>query len=135
MISKRLIQLFSLSVVLFILHGTEEYLMGFYNTYPLLHFKWTNSIFSSIPQATFATFQVMWALGLLVAALLLISQKGRMFFLSFMGLIYIYELTHILSAVLVGSYTPGLCTSFLFIPMNYFYWKELLKNRRINVRS
>ena len=128
MVSDKLRNLFFTSIPLFIVHGTEEYLTHFYDVYPLLNFKWTENVFQSIPQATFFTFQAMWWLLLLVVYVLLRRDKGTIYLMTFVGLIYIYEITHILSAIIAQGYTPGLTTGLLFPFMAFFYWKELLKN-------
>ncbi len=130
MISKNLRRLFLISIPLFIAHGLEEYLTKFYDVYPLLNFTWTRSIFQSIPQATFLTFQLMWWVLLLVVYLLLRRDRGTMYLMTFVGFIYIYEITHIVSALVVQGYTPGLTTGLAFPCVAFFYWKELIKNWR-----
>ncbi len=127
MISNKLKNLFLISIPLFIVHGTEEYLTHFYDIYPLLNFRWTENIFQSIAQATFFTFQIMWWVLLIVVYIFLRGGKGTLYLMTFVGLIYIYEITHILSAILMQGYTPGLTTGLLFPFMAFFYWKELLK--------
>lgn len=128
MISNKLRNLFLLSIPLFIAHGVEEYLTKFYDIYPLLNFRWTEKIFYSIPEATFLTFQLMWWLLLLAVYFLLRRDKGTLYLMTFAGLIYIYEITHILSAIITQDYTPGFTTALFFPFMAFFYWKELLKN-------
>lgn len=128
MISNKLRNLFLLSIPLFIIHGLEEYLTKFYDVYPVLNMKWTENIFSSIPQASFLTLQVMWWLLLIVAYILLRRDRGTLYLMTLVGLIYLYELTHILSSIMLQGYTPGFNTALLFPFMAYFYWKELLKN-------
>ena len=130
MVSNKLKNLFLLSIPLFIVHGIEEYLTKFYDVYPLLNFKWTENMFYSIPQATFLTVQIMWWLLLLIAYVLLRRDKGTLYLMILVGLIYIYELTHILSAIIIQGYTPGFITAILFPFITFFYWKELIKNWR-----
>ena len=131
MISDRLKFLYTLSIPLFILHGIEEYLTKFYDIYPLLNFKWTENVFSNIPQATFLFFQIMWLLLLLVLFLVLKGNKTILIVMTGIGLVYIYECTHILSAVILRGYTPGFTTGLLFPILGFFYWKELLKTWRV----
>lgn len=128
MISKKLRNLFLISIPLFVAHGIEEYLTRFYDIYPLLNFSWTENIFQSIPQATFFMFQTMWWLLIIVIYILLRRDKGTIYLMTFVGLVYIYEITHILSAVIVQSYTPGFTTGLLFPFMAFLYWKELIRN-------
>jgi hypothetical protein len=128
MISKKLTNLFLISIPLFIAHGLEEYSTRFYDIYPLLNFKWAETLFKTIPQATFFTFQAMFWMLLFVMYFLLRRGKGTLIIMTFVGLIYIYEATHILSAVLLKQYTSGLITSPFLPLLGFFYWKELLKN-------
>jgi len=130
MVSNKLRNIFLISIPLFILHGIEELLTKFYDIYPLLNFKWTENIFQSIPQATFFFFQIMWWLLLIVAYILLKKDRGTIYLMTFVGLIYIYEITHILSAVVTQGYTPGFTTGLVFPFIAFFYWKELLNNWR-----
>lgn len=132
MISKRLQYLFLISVPLFIAHGIEEYITRFYDIYPILNFKWTENIFSSIPQATFFTVQTMWWVLLLVAYILLRHDKGTLYLMTLVGLIYLYEIHHILTAITSQGYIPGFTTALLFPFIAFFYWKELIKNMKGN---
>ena len=129
MISEKLKTLFLISIPVFILHGIEEYTTRFYDIYPLLNFRWTENVFNSIPQATFLTFQIMWWLLLAVTYLLLKGGKPQFFIMVLVGVIYIYECTHILSAIILQGYTPGLTIGLLFPVVGFFYWKELLKRK------
>lgn len=128
MISNKLTLLFAISIPLFVMHGLEEYFTKFYDIYPLLNFKWADTLFQTVPQATFFTFQVMWWLMLLAAYILLRGGKGVLGLMTFVGVIYIYEATHILSAIILQQYTPGLITAPLLPFIGFFYWKELIKN-------
>ncbi len=128
MISSKLKSIFGFSILLFIAHGIEEYFTGFYN----LH-QWDEWIFGllpfiSIPQAMFATFQVMLWLLLAIALVLLFSERTRLFVLSFVGIIYLFELHHPIKALMAGSYYPGLVTSLAFPVIAYFFWKEWVLN-------
>ncbi len=129
MVSKRLNIISLLSIPAFISHGIEEYLNDFAHTYPNLNFTWAENLFKNIPQASFGTFQIMWWLLLIVSLVLISSKKSHRIFYFLLGLIFLYELTHILTTFWALSYTPGFITSLLFIPISYFYWKELLSGR------
>ena len=127
--SNKLKNFFLISIGLFIAHGVEEYFTGFYNLD-----KWDEWIFGLLPfvsihQAMFATFQVMFWLLLIVALLLLTDKKWQFRLLSLLGVIYLFELHHVIKAVLAFSYYPGLITSLGFPILAYFYWKELLATK------
>lgn len=114
------------------LHGLEEYTTKFYDVYPLLNFKWMEDVFNSIPQASFLTFQIMWWLLLMVLYLSIRGNKSQFFLMILVGIIYIYECTHILSAILLQGYTSGFTTGLLFPFMTFFYWRELVSNWKQN---
>lgn len=129
MISSRLKTIFALSIPVFIAHGIEEYFTGFYN---LDHWdEWIFGLlpFTSIHEAMFATFQVMFWLLLIVSLLLLLSEKMRFHMLAFVGVIYIFELHHPIKALLAGGYYPGLITSLAFPIIAFLFWKEWLRTR------
>lgn len=124
MISKRLNDLFGISTLLFILHGLEEYFNNFYNIDS--HSKFLLKPFLSITdyQTSFLTFQIiLWTVLLLVY----FSKKLPVWLAIFIGLIYIYELHHIIKAIQVGGYYPGLISALGFPVIAFLYWKELIK--------
>ncbi|MHB1086561.1 MAG: HXXEE domain-containing protein [Minisyncoccota bacterium] len=131
MITNKLKYIFALSIPLFIAHGIEEYFTGFYNLD-----QWDEWIFGLLPfvsihQAMFATFQALFWLLLLVSLLLLIRERMRLYALGLVGVIYIFELHHIIKALLSGGYYPGLITSLVFPVIAYFFWQEFIRNYRI----
>ncbi len=135
MITPRIKLFFGLSIPLFIAHGVEEFATRFYDTD-----AWGQAIFGdlfsnlSTPGATFVTFQIMLWLLLIVSALLLTGEKWRFRMLAVVGLVYIFELHHIIKAVMLSGYYPGLITSLGFPIIAYFFWREwfrALKSQKI----
>lgn len=129
--SNKLKTLFQISIGLFIAHGTEEYITGFYNLD-----AWDEWIFGLLPfttihQAMFATFQVMFWFLLIISLLLLTGKKWQFRLLAIIGVVYVFELHHIIKAVLAFSYYPGLITALGFPILAYFYWKELLATKNM----
>lgn len=125
MVTKKLINLFGISIPLFIIHGLEEYFNGLYNIDS--HVKFMFGYFQNMSslQSSFLLLQIMlWVL--LVISFLLLKQKGIKILLIFLGLVYIYELHHIIKAIEVGGYYPGLITGLGFPLIGYFYWRELI---------
>lgn len=128
MVTSKLKYIFMLSIPLFIAHGIEEMMTGFYN-----FDQWDEWIFGLLPftsihQAMFITFQVMLWLGLIAVFISLKGERARLYLLAFVGSIYIFELHHPIKAALSGGYYPGLLTAFLFIPLSYFFWREWISN-------
>ena len=132
MISSKLKNIFALSIPLFIAHGIEEFLTHFYDIDA--HDQAIFGLLSSLSNhgATFVVFQIMFWLILIVSFLLISSEQWRFRLMFVPGIIFIYELHHLYKAVLIGGYYPGLITALLFPVIGYFYWRELLKARRIN---
>jgi hypothetical protein len=130
--SKKLKKLFSIIVLLSILHGLEEYFTGFYEIDPQFLYIF-NPLFSmSIQQATFLLFQVLFWLILILFALLISSEKMRIRLMVIPGVIVFYEVHHIIEAFISGSYYPGLVTAIILPILGVFFWKELLINFRSN---
>ncbi|MEK7480120.1 MAG: HXXEE domain-containing protein [Patescibacteria group bacterium] len=127
MITKKLKTIFGFSILLFILHGLEEFFTHFYDVDAFDQRIF--SIFSnlSIHGATFATFQIMFWLLLTISFLLILGEKWQFRVLAIAGLIYIYELHHILKAVSEWGYYPGLITALGFPFVAVLFWKEWLK--------
>ena len=133
MVSTRLKKIFALSIPLFIAHGVEEFVTHFYDTD-----AWDQAIFGNLfgnlstHGATFITFQIMLWLLLTISFLLLLGEKWQFRVLAIAGVIYIYELHHIIKAVSVGGYYPGLITALAFPIVAYFFWREWFRILRSN---
>jgi hypothetical protein len=127
--SNKLKTLFQISVALFVAHGIEEYFTGFYNLDAFDEWLFSLLPFASIHQAMFATFQIMFWLLLVISFLLLIGKKWQFRLLALLGIVQIFELHHVIKAVLALSYYPGLITALGFPVLAYFYWKELFATK------
>lgn len=131
MISTKLKTIFALSIPLFIAHGIEEILTGFYQVD-----AWDQALFAplaslSVHGAMFVTFQFMLWLLLAVGLLMLQSERMRLYVLGVAGVVYLFELHHIVKAILAGGYYPGLITALLFPPLAYLFWKEWVRNYQL----
>ena len=128
--SKRFKIILLTTVILFIAHGLEEYTQGFYNVDSSSRFVF--GYFESLPvsQAIFLLFQVMWWLVLVVILLFMSGYKWQVHLMMVLGLIFVFELHHILKAVIGKSYYPGLVTALLFPVVGFFFWRELLEHGR-----
>jgi hypothetical protein len=124
-ISNKLIKIFGFSVPIFIIHGLEEYFTGLYkvDTHSIFMFHFFEKMSSH--QASFLLFQIMLWL-LLIICYLLLSQKFIKGLLILLGLLYIYELSHIVGAVKVRGYYPGLISGLVIISIGVWYWKVIL---------
>ena len=127
MITNRLKNIFALSIPLFIAHGMEEILTGFYNIDSQAEFWFGNLNFLPVAQATFILFQIMIWLLLIVGYLLLLGPKWQLRLMFIPGIVLIYELHHLYKAFEVGGYYPGLITAVPLYIIGFLFWKELLK--------
>lgn len=128
MVSQKLQLIFLLSIPVSIVHGIEEYITGFYQTdnFTRLFFSYSENMTAT--QASFVTFQIMIWLLLIISAILITKPKWHFYIMVNPGLVYIFELHHIIKAAMIGSYYPGLITALLFPVIGFFYWKQLIKD-------
>lgn len=129
LVSNKVKKLFLVLVVLFMLHGVEEYLTGFYKVdLSLAQFF---GFFEIIPwpQAVFLLFQAMWWLILVLILLFIFVKKWSYYAMIIIGLITLLEIHHIYKALAQMAYYPGLLTSLLIVVVGIFFLKELLRHR------
>lgn len=121
----KLRNIFLLSIPLFILHGMEEYITGFYKVDDILF----GHITPNIAQPAFAIFQVLW--WILLVVIYKLSKKKWGFKLTlFAGLIYIFELHHLIHALFIEkSYYPGVLTATIFPIFAFLFWKQVFSRR------
>ncbi len=126
--TRKLQKLFLLSIPLFIVHGVEEILTGFYNIDSHAAFLFGGLAKLPNMQALFVLFQIMLWLVLVISYLLLLGPKWQLRLMFVPGLIFIYELHHLYKAIEVGGYYSGLITALAFPAIGFFFWKELLQS-------
>ncbi len=133
MITKKLKIIFAISIPVFIMHGIEEMITGFYAVD-----AWEAYLFRPFAQLSlhgvmFVIFQLMFWLLLLVLLVLLLSEQWRFRMLAIIGVVYIFELYHIFKAILVGGYYPGLITSLAFPIIAFLFWREWFKAKKLSL--
>jgi len=135
MISTRLKNIVALSIPLFISHGLEEIVTGFYHvdSHSLFVFHYLNSL--PAPQAVFVLFQIMLWLTLLIAYALILGPQWHIRLLTILGIGFIYELHHLYKAFVVGGYYPGIITAIPLYIVGFFFWRELIKNHRCHIQK
>lgn len=126
MVSNRIKSLLLLSIPIFVAHEIEEWVFEFWNmdNTTLAVAKY----FDNIPQSVFIVWNFAFLLSLIFVALLVRGGKWTWFMLCIPGLIFIYELNHVIKAISVGGYYPGLYTSLIFPVIGFLYWKELFRS-------
>ncbi len=131
MITQKLKNIFLLSIVLFIAHGTEELTAGFYNIDSQVKFMFGFVERLTPLHAAFVIFQIMLWFMLIVSYLLLQGEKWQLRLMAIPGLVMVYELYHIYKAIIAGGYYPGLITALFFPIIGFFFWKEYITNLKI----
>ncbi len=131
MVYKKLKNIFAISVPIFIVHGIEEYLTGFYNINPLSKFVFQTFDKMPNPQAVFLLFQIMTSLLLVTSFILIAKERWLLWVMIVPGLFYIFEIHHIIEAFMIRNYYPGLITALAFPIIAFLFWKELFKNFRV----
>ena len=117
MISKKLQTIYFLSIPVFVIHGLEEFITGFYSADP--YFK---SI-GQDNQFSFLLFQIVWW-SLLISGAVLIKIKKMPFILMLLfGFVFAFEFEHLYHAVLLKGYYPGLVSGFLLLYLGFLYWQ------------
>lgn len=129
MISNKLKKLYLVTMVLIAAHGIEEYLSGFsYKDSFVFYFA---SLFESKEQVFYWSFHILWWLLVPIAFLLIFGgKKWTLILLTLFGVVYFFEMHHILKGLPQRSYYPGMVTAFLYPILGFFYWKQLIKDWR-----
>ncbi len=129
-LSKRLEKYFIIFVLLQIAHGLEEYFTGFYDKNPISKFIFQYFETMSTYQQTFLLFQIMIWVLLIISFLLIFESKWDIYLLIIPALIMIFELHHVIEAIMIRGYYPGLITSLPFPVLGFLWGKELLRLKK-----
>ncbi len=121
--SDRLKNIFLLSLPLFIVHAFEEYSTGLLDLDPL--FRWITA--HNLPTVTLYWIEQIALVALLIWAI----YRPNRWLVIFIGLFFIFEMTHIIPTLRHMSYYPGLVTALLLLTLGFQYWRELLKAQKI----
>lgn len=130
MISKKLKLLFLLTLILIAAHGVEEFNTKF------LYIDESNRFFANLlntkEEIFYWAFHIMWWLMLIVVYLLIMGGKWALIPLTLFGIVYVFEIHHMFKGFQTGGYYPGMLTALFYPVLGIFYWKELIKNWRVN---
>jgi len=107
-----------ISIPLYIVHAVEEYSTGLLKIDPV--FRWVEARGFNV--ATFYVVEQFLLIGLILWAI----HRPKQLALFIIGLIFIFEITHVIPAVQHVSYYPGLITAIPLLIIGCFYWKKLL---------
>ena len=122
MVSKNLRKLFLFSIPLFIAHGIEEYITGFYTFDPLLF-----GHLGSLSKPLYILSKIALIAVALTVYLFILDKKFAFIVAILWGLLLAFEIEHLYRAVSLHMYTSGLFTGILLVILGIFYWKELIR--------
>ncbi len=123
MISSKIKNIFLFSIPLFIAHGTEEYFTGFYKVDDIIF----GHLRQEAAQPAFLTLQIIWWVMLIITGLKLITSKWAFRIMIFVGLVYIFEIHHLIHAFVLKAYYPGVITALVFPLVAFLFWKEMIR--------
>ncbi len=113
-------------VALLLLHTLEEMFYSFWDT---------DYLSQTIANALHVQPITVYFIGQVVLYVLVVfiflkrSTQARLLEVV-LGLVLLFEVTHVVSAVGLHAYTPGLFTGVLLFVVGIFYWAKLLKNKK-----
>ena len=132
MVSRRLKNIFLTTLVLIYVHGIEEILTGFPHVDSFM--KVGSDYLDLTPEQFYWMFHLsFWVL--LPILYIVFHRRGKiaLFSFSLFGFFFfVIELHHIIKALYSLSYYPGLITALVYPFIGVLYWKELIKNWRMN---
>ena len=133
MISKRLRNLFLVSLLLIYAHGVEEILGGFQYSDSFMIFG--AAIFQTTPEDFYWASHIIWWISVPALFLLLNTSKWILPLLTLYGAVFFVEIHHIIKSIIAASYYPGMITAAFYPILGYFYWSELISNFRKNIKK
>ena len=128
MTSKRLQFLFLLSLFLIAAHAVEETLTGFRHTdsFVIAIAGWL----SMTPDTFYWVFHIIWWTLLPSVYIFLRKQPILLPLLTLFSIVFLFELHHVIKAIIAGQYYPGAITAFFYPILGIFFYRELLRNWR-----
>jgi len=126
MISRNLKSLFFLSLFLIAAHGVEELLTGFRHTDSFVLAP--ASYLNMTPEMFYWVFHIIWWTLLPTAYIILRKSTILLPLLTLFSVVFVFELHHVIKALISAQYYPGMITAFFYPILGIFFYKELLKN-------
>lgn len=125
MISENFAKVFLFFLVLIYAHGIEEVLTGFHynDSFMILGAQYFNI---SVETFYWISHLVWW---ISVPLLFIIFRKSKFIFplMALYGLVFIIESHHLVKALIIKSYYPGMVTALFYPIVGFFYWRQLIK--------
>ena len=133
MISKHLQSLFLLSLLLITAHGIEEAFTDFRHTdsFVIGIASWLNMT----PEMFYWVFHIIWWTMLPSIYIFLRKSSVLLPLLTLFSIVFVFELHHVIKAIIASQYYPGMITAFFYPILGIFFYKELLKNWKLKPRK
>jgi hypothetical protein len=118
------------AIVLFVVHAVEEFVTGFPDADR--SFLWIAELFEglTLPQSVFILYEIcLITLLIAVFAVAFFRVPLKVFFVL-LGIVMLLESVHIIAALVMKGYYPGLITALFFPVLSVLYWIRLLRDLR-----
>jgi len=116
-------------IILFIAHSIEEYLAGFYNVHP--YFK---LLVQNIGTPSLEIKGIIFILAMLALLIILFLRfkkgNGKIGVPVFFCALGLYELEHIIRALLIKAYYPGAIAAFPLFILGILIFRDLIMLRK-----
>lgn len=126
MASRKLKTIFLISLLLIYLHGFEEIIVGFSSSDSFIMYG--SRYFGTTPEVFYWIFHIIYWLLLPILFILFHSKRVGLFLMTLFSIVFIFELHHILKAIVAGDYYPGAITAIFYPIIGFFFWKQLIKD-------
>ncbi|MDP3941342.1 MAG: HXXEE domain-containing protein [bacterium] len=130
MVSKSLKKIFLFTLLLIYLHGIEEVMGGFPQIDSFMQLG--GSYFKITPEQFYWVSHILWWVLIPIMYIFFQKKKFAIFLFSFFGLFFFVELHHIVRAILLRGYYPGVLTAIAYSVIGVVYWRELINDWKKN---
>jgi hypothetical protein len=118
-------KLIHISVPLLIIHSLEEFYFSLTSVDPFTSF--VSKYFGLTNDVTYFLGQLVLFIFLAVLLVLILLHKNINYGGFIIGVILIFEFTHVYPAIISGSYYPGFASGFILFVIGVGYWYKLMK--------
>jgi len=128
MASKKLQQLFLVSLALIYLHGLEEILTGYQYQDSFMIFG--ANLFGTGPETFYWVSHILFWFALPVLYLAFKNSSFGLVLAGIFGLLFVVEFHHLVKGLVGLGYYPGTITALFYPILGTFFWRQWLKDWR-----
>ncbi|HBQ51305.1 TPA: hypothetical protein DD690_04990 [Candidatus Daviesbacteria bacterium] len=126
MASNKLNSLFLISLLLIYLHGFEEIIGGFPSSDSFIIYG--GRYFGTTPENFYWIFHTIYWLLLPILFILFHIKRIGLFLMTLFSFVFIFESHHILKAIIINDYYPGVITAIFYPIIGFFFLRQLIKD-------